>query len=87
MPDSKYPSCAVEIVTAPSAGLGQRKRPRSNFCKQACALTVMPNHLQEIASAATKAKQMATQRIAAQHLLHLQGKRWKAPAHIGVTRC
>src|SRR5215470_667996 len=31
IPDSRYPSCAVEIVTAPSAGLGQRKRPRSNF--------------------------------------------------------
>jgi hypothetical protein len=29
MPDNKYPSCADEIVTAPSAGLGHKNRPRS----------------------------------------------------------
>jgi hypothetical protein len=32
----------------------------------------MPDHLQEITSAATKAKKMAAQRIAPQHLLDLQ---------------
>src|SRR5262245_14275966 len=30
IPDSKYPSCADEIVTAPSATLGHKNRPRSN---------------------------------------------------------
>jgi hypothetical protein len=29
MPDRRYPSCAEEIVTTPSAGLGHKKRPRS----------------------------------------------------------
>jgi hypothetical protein len=82
MPDSRYPSCAFEIVTAPSCGA----RPQKATMLQLLALAVMPNHLQKIAPAAAKAKQMAAERIAAQHLLHLQGQRWKAPAHIRVTR-
>jgi hypothetical protein len=32
----------------------------------------MPDHLQEIAAASTKAKQLAAQRTATQYLLHLQ---------------
>src|SRR3546814_9332256 len=45
----------------------------------------MPDHLQEIAAAAAEAEQMAAQRIPPQHLLHLQGQRWEALAHIGVA--
>ena len=41
---------------------------------------------QEVTRAATEAKQMPTQRIATQHLLHLQGQRWRASSHVGVTR-
>jgi len=33
---------------------------------------------QEVTRAATEAKQMPTQRIATQHLLHLQGQRWSS---------
>ncbi len=46
----------------------------------------MPDHLQKIAAASAKAKQMAAQRIAPQNLLDLQGQRREAPAHIGVAR-
>src|SRR5207244_920335 len=53
--------------------------------EQACPLPVVPDHLDQIASPATEAKQMPTQRIAAQHLLHLQSQRREALAHVGVT--
>src|SRR5712692_9717836 len=45
----------------------------------------MPDHLQEIAAASTKAKQLATQRIALQYLLHLQRQARKALPHVGVA--
>ena len=45
----------------------------------------MPDHLQQIAAAPTKAKQMSAQRIAPQHLLHQQRQTRKALPHIGVT--
>src|SRR5258708_13337956 len=45
----------------------------------------MPDHLQQIAAAPTKAKQMSAQRIAPQHLLHQQRQTRKALSHIGVT--
>ena len=73
MPDRRYPSCAGEIDTAPSAGLGHKNStPFQSLREQACALAVMPNHLQEVAAATAKAKQMAAQRIAPKHLLNLQ---------------
>jgi len=45
----------------------------------------MPDHLQEIAAAAMKAEQLAAQRIAPRHLLHLQRQAGKALPHVGVT--
>src|SRR5436190_23115529 len=45
----------------------------------------MPDHLQKIAAASTKAKQLSAQRIAPQYLLHLQRQARKALPHIGVT--
>jgi len=45
----------------------------------------VPNHLQKIASAAAKAKQMPAQRIATQQLLHLQRQASKTLSHIGMA--
>jgi hypothetical protein len=61
-------------MTAPDQSLPKRhfslaKREPSTHERQ--ALT-WPDYLQEIALAATKAKQMPAQRIAPQHLLDLQ---------------
>ena len=73
--------------------LSPHRRPRSATgsgpapaaCKQARTLTVMPDHLQETAAASTKTKQLATQRIALQYLLHLQRQARKALPHVGVA--
>jgi hypothetical protein len=45
----------------------------------------MPNHLQQIAAPAPEAEQMATQRIALQHLLHQKRQAGEALPHIGVA--
>src|SRR5271154_4615465 len=50
----------------------QEAAPFQSLRKQAGSLAVMPDHLQKIAAAATKAKQMTAQRIAPQHFLNLQ---------------
>ena len=52
--------------------------------EQACALAVMPDHLQEVAAATAKAKQMAAQRIAPKHLLNLQRQARKPLPHVRV---
>jgi len=43
------------------------------FTKQARALPIMPDDLQQIATPAAKAEQMTTQRIVPKHFLDLQG--------------
>src|SRR5271154_2939044 len=53
--------------------------------EQAGSLTVMPDHLQQVASATTKAKQLSAQRITPQYLLHLQRQARKALPHVGVA--
>src|SRR5438477_6862905 len=53
--------------------------------EQAGSLAVMPDHLQQVASATTKAKQLSAQRIAPQYLLHLQRQARKALPHVGVA--
>ncbi len=45
----------------------------------------MPDHLHKIAAATTEDKQMTAKRFFVQHLLHLEGQRWKASAHIRVA--
>ena len=70
----------------PVGRLGHKKRPRSSRLVNRHALTVMPDHLQQVTSATTKAKQMAAQRIAPQYLLHLQRQAGKALPHIRVAR-
>ena len=50
----------------------QEAAPLQSLREQAGSLAVMPDHLQKIATAATKAKQMTAQRIALQHFLNLQ---------------
>src|SRR3981189_637438 len=50
----------------------QEAAPFEPLRKQARSLAVMPDHGQKMTSAATKAKQLSAQRIAPQHLLHLQ---------------
>src|ERR1700704_1031790 len=63
----------------------QEAAPFQPLRKQAGSLAVMPNHLQKIAPASTKAKQLPAQRITSQHLLHLQRQARKALPHVGVT--
>src|SRR5256886_4609978 len=63
----------------------QKPATLQSLREQAGALAVMPDHLQQIAAAPTKAKQMSAQRIAPQHLLHQQRQTRKALPHIGVT--
>ena len=62
----------------------QEAAPLQPLGKQACTLAVMPDHLQEIAAASTKAKQLTAQRIAPQYLLHLQRQARKALPHVRV---
>src|ERR1700720_4652511 len=50
----------------------QEAAPFQPLREQAGSLTVMPDHLQQVASATTKAKQLAAQRNAPQYLLHLK---------------
>src|SRR5258708_15952237 len=45
----------------------------------------MPDHLQQVASATTKAKRLSAQRIAPQYLLHLQRQACKALPHVSVA--
>ena len=61
-------------------GLATEAPPFQPLREQARALAIVPDHLQKVAPAATEEKQMAAQRIAAQHLLHLQRQRREAPA-------
>src|SRR5665213_1344945 len=63
----------------------QEAAPLQPLAKQACSLAIMPDHLQKIAAASTKAKQLAAQWISPQHLLHLQRQARKALPHVGVT--
>src|SRR3954451_16280153 len=63
----------------------QKAAPFQPLRKQAGSLAVMPDHLQKIAPASTKAKQLPAQRITSQHLLHLQRQARKALPHVGVT--
>src|SRR5882757_1725777 len=63
----------------------QEAAPLQPLGKQACTLAVMPDHLQEIAAASTKAKQLTAQRIAPQYLLHLQRQARKALPHVSVA--
>ena len=62
----------------------QKSASLKTLRKQASALAVMPDHLQQVAAASAKAKQMAAQRIAPQNLLHLQGQ---AMGSLCACRC
>jgi len=53
--------------------------------KQAHALSVMPQNLEQPTSAPTKHEQMATMRIVLEHLLHLQRQTVEAAPHVGVA--
>jgi hypothetical protein len=53
--------------------------------KQAHALPVMPQNLEQPASAPTKHEQMATVRIVLERLLHLQRQTVEAAPHVGVA--
>src|SRR5271167_910283 len=63
----------------------QEAAPFQPLREQAGSLTVMPDHLQQVASATTKAKQLSAQRIAPQYLLYLQRQARKALPHVGVA--
>src|SRR3954469_13585455 len=63
----------------------QKAAPLQPLREQTSSLAVMPDHLQKIAAASTKAKQLSAQRIAPQYLLHLQRQARKALPHVGVT--
>src|SRR3954470_20778503 len=63
----------------------QKAAPFQPLRKQAGSLAVMPDHLQKIAPASTKAKQLPAQRITSQHLLHLQRQACKALPHVSVA--
>ena len=69
----------------------RRRRPQKatafqTLREQARALAIVPDHLQQVAAAAPKAKQMSAQRVAVQHLLHLERQARKALPHVGVPR-
>src|SRR4051812_26340437 len=63
----------------------QEAAPFQSLREQAGSLAVMPDHLQQVASATTKAKQLSAQRIAPQYLLHLQRQACKALPHVSVA--
>ena len=63
----------------------QEAAPFQPLREQAGSLAVMPDHLQQVASATTKAKQLSAQRIAPQYLLHLQRQACKALPHVSVA--
>src|SRR5258708_4722027 len=63
----------------------QKPATLQSLREQAGALAVMPDHLQQIAAAPTKAKQMSAQRIAPQHLLHPQPPTPKPLPHTHLT--
>ena len=48
--------------------------------------SLLPDHLQEIALASTKAKKMAVQRLAPEHFLDLERQPRKTATHVGMTR-
>src|SRR3982074_3793601 len=60
----------------------QEAAPFQPLREQAGSLAVMPDHLQQVASATTKAKQPSAQRIAPQYLLHLQRTACQALPHV-----
>ena len=69
----------------------RRRRPQKatvfqTLREQARALPVVPDHLQQVAAASAEAEQMSAQRVAAQHLLHLERQARKALPHVGVPR-
>ena len=67
---------------AVSCARPQEAAPFQPLRKQARSLAVMPDHLQKITSASTKAKQLSAQRIAPQHPPAVTGS---ALPHVGVT--
>jgi hypothetical protein len=63
IPSSKYPSWAGVIVTKPSAGDGQMKRPPLQpLSKQAHPLAVVPQRLDQPTAPATEDEQVAAMR-------------------------
>jgi hypothetical protein len=69
----------------------RRRRPQKatvlqTLHEQARTLAVVPDHLQKVAATSPEAKQMSTQRVAAQHLLHLERQAGEALPHVGVPR-
>jgi hypothetical protein len=53
--------------------------------KQTCALTIVPDNLQQVAATPTKAKQMAAERIAMKDFLNLQRQACKTLPHVGMA--
>ena len=64
----------------------QEAAPFQSLREQTGALTVVPDHLQQVAAASTKDEQMTAQRIVPQHLLNLQRQAGKPLPHVSVTR-
>ena len=64
----------------------QKPPPFQTLREQARTLAVVPDHLQQIAAPSAEAEQMSTQRVATQHLLHLERQAGKALPHVGVPR-
>ena len=63
----------------------QEPTPFQSLREQAGSLTIVPDHLQQIAATTAKHKEMPAQRIAPQHLLHQQRQAREALPHVGMT--
>src|SRR4051794_17831338 len=56
------------------------------FCKKACSLAIVPNHLQKIAAFAPEAEKTTAHSIVLEHFLHAQSQGRKATPHVRMAR-
>jgi len=57
-----------------------------SFCKKACSLAIVPNHLQKIAAFAPEAEKTTAHSIVLEHFLHAQSQARKATPHVRMAR-
>jgi hypothetical protein len=83
MPSSSIDNCAGVSTTDPFFACGHRNRPRSNRLANRQALSVPPQHLQEIAAPTAKDEQRAAMWVELQHRLHPRRQTIEALPHVG----
>ncbi len=84
IPSSSIESCARLNETVPLAACGHTKRPRSSrLANRHRPVAIEPEHLHDVAAAATKDEHVARQGLLFEYRLHLGAEPMEAAPHVG----